>query len=109
MHDKGISNDIMPQYMPDYIISWDFSDKDSPCVSVSCIEKDKDRAFLTARFLGNSYEKTGVVSLRQLLECRDAEDRYAKEREVDMAKLRKAFEKREEQTNDQGQKEVSAG
>lgn len=94
-------NDRIPQYQPDYIIAWDFSDKDSPFVSVSCIEKDKDRALLTARSLGNSYEKTGVVSLRQLLEYRDAEDRYEKKREVDMAKLRKAFEKREEGKRDE--------
>jgi hypothetical protein len=94
----GISNDRIPQYQTDYIISWDFSNKDFPCVSVISVEKDKDRPMLISRFLGNSYKKTGVVSLRQLLEYRDAEDRYAKEREVDMDKIRKAFEKSEEGT-----------
>lgn len=89
-----ISNDRMPQFQPDYIISWDFSKEDFPCVTVSCVEKDKDSPLLIMRFLGRSHEETGVVSLRQLIEYRDVEDRH----ENDMAKLRKAFEKREEGT-----------
>lgn len=74
--------DESPQFQPDYLISWDFHDKDFPCVTVVCLEKEKDTPRVVARFLGDFHIKTGVVSLRQLLEYRDAEDRAEKEREV---------------------------
>lgn len=80
--------DESPQFQPDYLISWDFSDKDFPCVTVVCLEKEKDTPRVVARFLGSFRLKTGVVSLRQLLEYRDAEDRAEKERNLDLERLK---------------------
>jgi len=80
--------DESPQFQPDYLISWDFSDKDFPYVSVVCLEKEKDTPRVVARYLGNFHSKTGVASLRQLLEYRDAEDRAEKERKLDLERLK---------------------
>lgn len=80
--------DESPQFQPDYLISWDFSDKDFPCVTVVCLEKEKDTPRVVARFLGDFHIKTGVVSLRQLLEYRDAADRAEKERNLDLERLK---------------------
>ena len=74
----------MQQFQPDYLISWDFHDKDHPCVTVCCMEKEKDMPYIVTRLLGNFHAKTGVVSLRQLLEYRDAEDRAEEERKIDL-------------------------
>jgi hypothetical protein len=83
-----MGRDEAPQFQPDYLISWDFSDKDFPCVTVVCLEKEKDTPRVVARFLGDFHIKTGVVSLRQLLEYRDAADRAEKERNLDLERLK---------------------
>jgi hypothetical protein len=83
-----MGRDEAPQFQPDSLISWDFSDKDFPCVTVVCLEKEKDTPRVVARFLGDFHIKTGVVSLRQLLEYRDAADRAEKERNLDLERLK---------------------
>ena len=55
-------------YKTDYVFSWDFSDVDAPCVSISKIYAEKGTPHLLCTVLGGSYESTGVVSLMQLIE-----------------------------------------
>lgn len=71
-------NNRLPQYKPDYIISWDFSDTDCPCVSVSRIQKEERGAVCDV--LGVSFEKNGVISLRQVCEEFEAHKRMEAER-----------------------------
>lgn len=56
----------MPQFMPDFIISWDSSDKDYTCVCIAQIKKDGTK--IISELIGISHEKSGCVSLRQILE-----------------------------------------
>ena len=60
-------------YQTDYVISWDFTDADKPVVSFSKVYAEKETAHLMCDVLGCSYERTGVVSLRQLLSEKGAE------------------------------------
>ena len=85
--------DILPQFQTDYTISWDFSDKDLPCVAVAKLKKDG--ATIVAEFIGRSHEKVGCVSLRQVLEDYEAEERAKAERAKDCETLRRAFRQRE--------------
>lgn len=89
----SINNQKAPLFQPDYLISWDFSDHDHPCVSVVCVERDKDKPKVVARFLGRSFEQSGIISLRQLLEYRDAEDRWEEKKRADIERLRQTFTK----------------
>lgn len=58
----------MRNFETDYLISWDFNDKDCPCVNIAVMHIDeKDGTRIVADNLGSSYNKSGVVSLRQLL------------------------------------------
>ena len=69
------------KFETDYIISWDISKSDYPCITVSKVfEKEKQ---LQLDILGISHEQSGVVSLRQLLEENSAEEK---------AKYQEAFE-----------------
>ena len=52
-------------FRDDYIISWDVSDKDYPCISVSRLREENGK--LVCDVLGQSYAASGVVSIRQLL------------------------------------------
>ena len=70
------------KFETDYIISWDISDKDFPAICITKLLADKDNK-LTCDVVGISHEKSGVVSLRQLLEEKSAEEK---------AKYREAFE-----------------
>lgn len=60
-------NNTMPQFENDVIISWDVSNEDLPSVSVLMLRRDGGSTNLVADVLGISHERTGVVSLRQLL------------------------------------------
>ena len=65
----------------DYIITWDISEKDCPTISVSRLEAETKN--LKIEVLGVSHEQSGVISLRQLLEEKSAEEK---------AKYKEAFE-----------------
>lgn len=52
-------------FQDDYIISWDVSDKDYPCISISRLRGEAGK--LVCDVLGQSYATSGVVSVRQLL------------------------------------------
>ena len=77
----------LPQFMPDFLVSWDFDDKDAPCVCISRVRRDKHR--LTADTIGVSFEKCGVVSLRQILEECEAKERKEAERAKNLAEFRR--------------------
>ena len=93
----------MRNFETDYLISWDFNDKDCPCVNIAVMHIDeKDGTRIVADVLGSSYNKSGVVSLRQLLADYEAkrnnnfkEERYEKLKEF----LKKKDEKGEENGN----------
>ena len=58
----------MRNFETDYLISWDFNDKDCPCVNIAVMHIDeKDGTRIVADVIGSSYKKLGVVSLRQLI------------------------------------------
>lgn len=63
----------MMLFLDDFILSWDFSDKDCPCVNISRLRSDKKGVRLEVDVIGSSYEKCGVVSVRQLLSKYEAE------------------------------------
>jgi hypothetical protein len=87
-----IANERAPLFQPDYLISWDCNDAGMICLTVATIECDKEHPErVVARVLGSTDEKTGVFSLRQLIEYRAAEDRHQKERECDAERLRQTF------------------
>ena len=93
----NINKDSLPQYRTDYLISWDFSDHDHPYISIMRVEKDATTQQVVGKFIGNSCEKTGVVSLLQAIEHRDYIDRKEEQRREEMPELlRKAFVSRTE-------------
>lgn len=67
----------LPQYKTDYIISWDFSGTDHPCVSVSRVGRREDR--VECEVLGTSFAKSGVISLLQVNE----EHEYLKRKDTE--------------------------
>ena len=90
----------MRNFETDYLISWDFDGKDCPCVNIAVMHIDeKDGTRIVADVLGSSYNKSGVVSLRQLLADYEAKrnngfknERYEKLREFLMKKDEKGEE-----------------
>jgi hypothetical protein len=81
-------DNTLQQYQPDYLISWDFNEEnDAPCVCVSRVRRDGTK--VTADVLGVSFEKCGCVSLRQVLERFETQQREEAERKAHAADLRK--------------------
>ena len=60
------------EFQTDFIVSWDISDKDFPCVQISRLRSDGKATRLVLDVIGNSNAKCGVVSVRQLLAEFDA-------------------------------------
>lgn len=87
----------LPQFKTDYIISWDVSDKDCPRIVITELRRDEPGSGLEVELLGTSYEKTGAVSLRQLLE-QHSDLKREEERRAEARKelLQKTFGKKEE-------------
>lgn len=67
-----MSEKCAPYFEADYLISWNVSDSDDPCITVSRLERDGESSRVVCRVLGTFYENTGVVSLQQLLAFSDA-------------------------------------
>lgn len=79
--------DELPQFLDDFIISWDSSDKgDATCVSV--VKLKKDGTHVTGEVVGLSYEKSGCISLRQALEVYEERKRLEAEH---AERLRRTF------------------
>lgn len=75
----------LPQFQDDYIISWDFSNKDFPCVTVSVIHKEKGNgARVNCTLLGASHSETGVISLQQALNVYWEREREKEKRAAQM-------------------------
>ena len=69
--------DTLTNFERDFIISWDFSDHDLPCVSIVALTRDpKCDTRIVAEHIGSAYTKTGVVSLRQLIDIFKDRKRY---------------------------------
>lgn len=77
----------LPQFQPDYLIVWDFSDKDAPCVNL--VKLERDGAKVVAQVLGRSYQSSGVISLRQAIEAYEEEKRREKKRAEEWKELLK--------------------
>ena len=70
----------LPQFRPDYIISWDSSEKDHTCVSI--MQLKRDGAHIVGELVGFSHEKSGCISLLQVMEkYEDLKRREAKRAE----------------------------
>lgn len=83
-------NNLLPQYKPDYIISWDFSDTDCSCVNITRLQKGERGA--ECEVLGLSLEKSGTISLRQVCEEFEARKRMEAEKAQNAPEmLRKVF------------------
>lgn len=57
----------MNDFETDYLISWDFSENDLPCVIVTALHKDEKSNHIMGTVIGISHQKSGVVSLHQVL------------------------------------------
>ena len=55
-------------YKPDYVVTWDFRDAEAPVVSFTKVYAEENTPHLMCDVLAHSYEHTGVVSFRQLIE-----------------------------------------
>ena len=54
-------------YKPDYIISWDFSENDAPVIGISKLYAKEGTPHLLCDVLGTFYERSGIISLQQLI------------------------------------------
>lgn len=54
-------------YKTDYVITWDFSDKDAPCIDISKVCKAEDTRDLLCMQIASFSESIGVISLQQLI------------------------------------------
>lgn len=69
-----MTNDLR-LFQTDYIISWDFSNADDPCVQVAQLSRQKESQRLSLDLIGRSYAKAGCVSLRQAISDYDENKR----------------------------------
>ena len=95
----------MRNFETDYLISWDFNDKDCPCVNISIMHIDeKDGTRIVADVLGSSYNKSGVVSLRQLVADFEVKKWGSKEKvdEKYFEKIRELAKKKDEKGEENG-------
>ena len=70
--------DTLQLFEIDYIIGWDFSDKDLPAVYVTRLRRDGCQVL--AEVIGGAHTKVGCISLRQVLEDYETCQREEKER-----------------------------
>lgn len=96
----GHPKDNLKQYQPDYIISWDFSGKDLPCVVISRLRKDGST--IVADVIGVTHKADGCVSLRQVIEDYENRQREEEKRATARAELLKKFTEPTETDNEEG-------
>lgn len=95
----------MRNFETDYLISWDFNGKDCPCVKIAVMHIDeKDGTRIVADVLGGSYNKSGVVSLRQLVADFETKKWCSKEKvdEKYFEKIRELAKKKDEKGEENG-------
>lgn len=95
----------MRNFETDYLISWDFNDKDCPCVNIAVMHIDeKDGTRIVTDVLGGSYNKSGVVSLRQLIADFEAKRHGQKDKfdERYFEKIRELAKKKDEEGEENG-------
>jgi hypothetical protein len=79
--------DKLPLLQTDYLISWDFSEKDLPVIIVTRIRGEGPN--IIGDIIGRTHERAGCLSLRQVLE--DYETRR-REEEKRAAAIKKQLE-----------------
>lgn len=77
-----MNDDKLLQFQPDYLVSWDFSDKDLPVVVVCRMRKDGTH--VVADYIGRSVSRSGCFSLRQVLEDYEARQREEEKRRKEL-------------------------
>ena len=92
--------DNLLQFQPDYLISWDFSDKDLPVVTVCRMRKDGTH--VVADYMGQSISSSGCFSLRQVLEDYESRQREEEKRADARKELLKKFADNLETNNEEG-------
>lgn len=95
----------MRNFETDYLISWDFNDNDCPYVNIEVMHIDeKDGTRIVADVLGSSYNKSGVVSLRQLIADFEAKRHGQKDKfdEKYFEKIRELAKKKDEKGEENG-------
>ena len=97
----------MRNFETDYLISWDFNGKDSPCITICVMYQDgKNGTKVVGEQIGTSYKKSGVVSLRQLVADYEAK-RYGQKDKFDekyFEKIRELAKKKDEKGEENGNK-----
>lgn len=88
------------QFQTDYLISWDFSEHDLPYVNIMRLEREGSQ--VVGRVIGTLFDRSGCVSLRQLIEDFEWQEREESEkarRTANFAEILEKFkaEKKEEE------------
>lgn len=95
----------MRNFEADYLISWDFNGKDSPCITICVMYQDgKNGTKVVEEQIGTSYKKSGVVSLRQLIADFEAKRHSQKDKfdEKYFEKIRELAKKKDEKGEENG-------
>lgn len=94
----------MRNFETDYLISWDFNGKDSPCITIFVMYQDgKNSAKVVGEQIGTSYKKSGVVSLRQLLADYESTRNNVKDGKYYEERLREFRKKKKEEIDEKGE------
>lgn len=67
----------MAEFQTDFIISWDFREKDMPAVLIARLSAEEKATHLIFDALETFYTECGVASVRQVLEEYEARQRCA--------------------------------
>ena len=95
----------MRNFETDYLISWDFNGKYSPCITICVMYQDgKNGTKVVGEQIGTSYNKSGVVSLRQLIADFESKrnGQKAKFDERYFEKIRELAKKKDEKGEENG-------
>lgn len=94
----------MRNFETDYLISWDFNGKDSPCIMICVMYQDgKNGTKVVGEQIGTSYKKSGVVSLRQLVADYGATRNNVKDGKYYEERLREFCKKKKEEFDEKGE------
>lgn len=68
-----VSRNDLPQFQTDYLISWDAGSGDATCVIITKLSSDGTK--VVAEIIGQSFEDSGCISLRQAIEWHEERKR----------------------------------
>lgn len=85
--------DQLPQFQTDFLISWDYGEKDYPCLAVTRLRKDG--CSIAADVIGCTHASSGCISIRQVLEEFENREREEADRAKHAKDLREALFKKE--------------